>query len=124
MPISPIGTLMRKIQCQLRYVVRNPPTGGPTIGPISPGMLSQAIASTSWLRGVMRTSTSRAIGVIIAPPMPCRNREPTKVKSEFEIAQATEPAMNTRIATRKTLRDPHRSAIQLEIGMKMASATR
>ena len=124
MPRSPIGTLIRKIQCQLQKVVMKPPTGGPTIGPISPGMLSQAMASTSWLRGVTRTSTSRATGVISAPPKPCSSRDSTKVNSEFEAAQATEPAMKMRIATRKTFRAPQRSAIQAEIGMKIASATR
>ncbi len=87
-------------------------------------MLSHAIASTSWLRGVTRTSTSRATGVISAPPKPCNNRDSTKVSSESDAAQATEPAMKITIATRKTLRAPHRSAIQAEIGMKIASATR
>jgi hypothetical protein len=40
------------------------------------------------------------------------------------MAQATEPSTKTIIAQRKTLRAPNRSAIQLDIGMKMASATR
>ena len=101
-----------------------PPTGGPTIGPISPGIDSHAIASTSWLRGVIRTRTNRATGVIIAPPMPWRNRLSTKVSSESEIAQHSDPTMNTIMAVRNTLRAPKRSAIQLEIGMKIASATR
>ena len=87
-------------------------------------MESHAIASTSWLRGVARTRTSRATGVIIAPPMPCRKRERTKVRSESEIAQQTEPTRKTTIAARNTFRDPKRSAIQLEMGMKIASATR
>lgn len=101
-----------------------PPMGGPTMGPTRPGIDSQAMASTSWLRGVTRTSTSRATGVIIAPPMPWRNRDRTKVSSEFDSAQQTETMTNTTIATRKTFLAPKRSAIQLEIGMKMASATR
>jgi len=42
-----------------------PPTGGPTIGPTRPGMLSQAIASTSWLRGVTRAWVAAAIGGIL-----------------------------------------------------------
>ena len=101
-----------------------PPIGGPTIGPMRPGMESHAMALTSCARGVTRTSTSRATGVIIAPPKPCSSRESTKASSEFEAAQAIEPAMKMRIAARKTLRAPQRSAAQAESGMKMASATR
>ncbi len=101
-----------------------PPIGGPTIGPIRPGMLSHAMASTNWLRGVTRTSTSRATGVISAPPKPCRKRDPTKVARELEAAQHSEPIMKMTMATRNTLRAPQRSAIHAEIGMKMASATR
>jgi hypothetical protein len=37
MPASPIGTLMRNIQCQEMKVVMKPPTGGPTSGPNRPG---------------------------------------------------------------------------------------
>ena len=40
------------------------------IGPISPGMVSHAMASTKRCLGVVRTSTRRATGPIIAPPMP------------------------------------------------------
>ena len=124
MPIAPIGTLIQKIQCQLRYVVRKPPIGGPVRGPISAGTVSQAMAETSSLRGVARISTRRATGVIIEPPMPCRNRETTKVGSELEKAQAIEPTTKTAMARRKMLVAPKRSAIQPEIGMKMASDTK
>ena len=75
-----------------------PPTGGPTSGPISAGMVSQAMAETSSRFGVARTSTSRATGVIIAPPMPCRKRASTKSTSEPENAQAIEPMTKTPIA--------------------------
>ncbi len=94
------------------------------IGPISAGMVSQAIAETSWSRGVPRTSKRRATGVIIDPPTPCRNRDITKAWIESEKAQATDPAMKTTMARRKMFFDPKRSAIQPLIGMKIASATR
>ncbi|MNT74371.1 hypothetical protein D3C72_2131840 [compost metagenome] len=94
------------------------------IGPIRPGTVSQAMALTSSCRGVARTSTRRATGVIIAPPMPCTNRATTKASSDPDMAQAIEPIMNTTMAIRNTLRAPKRSAIQLEIGTKMARATR
>ena len=124
MPASPIGTLIRKIQCQLKNVVMKPPTGGPTSGPIRPGTVSQAMAATSSRRGVALTSTSRANGVIIAPPSPCSERAATKENSDPDMAQAIEPATKTPIATRKTRLAPNRSPIQPLIGMKTASETR
>ena len=105
-------------------MVRKPPSGGPAIGPISAGTVSQAIAGTSRLRGVPRTSSSRAIGVIIEPPMPCRKRARTKAPSEPAKAQAIEPSAKTTIASRNTRLAPRRSASQPLIGMKIASATR
>ena len=66
----------------------------------------------------------RASGDIIEPPMPCRKRAATKAPSESEKAQASEPSMNTKIAALNTVLAPKRSAIQPEMGMKMASATR
>src|SRR5437870_1184804 len=52
-----------------------PPTGGPMIGPISAGIVTHAIASTSRCLSIERTSTSLPTGVIIAPPMPCTMRD-------------------------------------------------
>jgi hypothetical protein len=124
MPASPIGILIRKIQCQLRNVVRNPPTGGPTIGPTSAGIVSQAMALTSCDFSVDLSSTSRPTGVIIAPPMPCRKRAATNSMRLPEMAQAIDPARKTPIAMAKMRRAPKRSAIQPEIGMKIASDTR
>ena len=82
------------------------------------------MAAASSLRGVARISTRRATGVIIEPPMPCRNRETTKVGSELEKAQAIEPITKMAMATRKMLVAPNRSAIQPLMGMKMASDTK
>ena len=98
--------------------------GGPTNGPINAGTVSQAMADTSSLRGVARTRTSLASGVIIAPPMPWMKREITNAPREPETAHRIEPITNTPIAARNTLRAPNRSAIQPLIGMNMASETR
>ena len=59
-----------------------PPSGGPITGPISAGTVTQAIALTSALLSIERSSTSRPTGVIIAPPMPCRMRANTKSVTE------------------------------------------
>lgn len=78
-----------------------PPTGGPTSGPTSAGIVSQAMADTSSDFGVALTSTSRATGVIIAPPMPCRKREPTKAASEPDTAHRIDPSTKTPMAAVK-----------------------
>ncbi len=68
MPRRPIGRLMRKIQCQEKYVVMKPPTGGPSTGPISAGIVTQVMMATSSRLSNERSSTSRPTGDIIAPP--------------------------------------------------------
>ncbi len=101
-----------------------PPTGGPTTGPISAGMVSHAIAATSSCFGTVRSSTSRPTGTIMAPPMPCRIRASTSTPSEFAWPQAIEPRVNTTMAARNTVRVPNRSAIQPLAGMNTARLSR
>ncbi len=50
-PSTPIGRLIRKIQRQWKYVVMKPPSGGPTTGPTSAGIVSHESACTSSLFG-------------------------------------------------------------------------
>jgi hypothetical protein len=86
--------------------------------------VSVASACTISLFGTLRRSTSRPTGTIMAPPMPWKNRARTKPASESADAQASEPAMNTPMAARNTVRAPNRSAIQPDTGMKIARLTR
>ena len=101
-----------------------PPSGGPITGPTSAGTVTQAIALTSALLSIERSSTSRPTGVIIAPPMPCRMRAITKSVTEDDSAQPIEPTMKTAIAIENTMRAPNRSAVQPLAGMKTASDSR
>ncbi len=123
-PITPIGTLIRNIQCHEKKVVMKPPTGGPTNGPTIAGIVSHAMAETSSLLGVERMRTNRPTGVIIAPPMPCKNLATTKAASELDAAQASEPTTKIAIAARKTFLAPNRSAIHPLTGIKTARETR
>src|SRR5882762_9774306 len=68
MATTPSGTFRKKIQCQEAYVVMKPPTGGPTTGATSPGQVMYAIASIKLCFSVVRNTTSRPTGTIIAPP--------------------------------------------------------
>ena len=124
MPASPIGMLIRKIQCQEMKVVMKPPRAGPISGPISAGRVTQTMALISSRRSTLRTRMRRATGVIIAPPMPSTIRATTNSESEPESAQPIEPSMNTAIAPRNTVRAPKRSAVQPLTGMKTASESK
>jgi hypothetical protein len=101
-----------------------PPTGGPITGPISAGVVTQAMALTRSRLEIERTSTMRPTGVIIAPPMPCTMRAMTKSVSEPDSAQPIEPTMNTAMAVLNTVRAPNRSAVQPLAGMNTASESR
>ena len=105
-------------------MVMKPPSGGPITGPISAGTVTQAIALTSALLSIERSSTSRPTGVIIAPPMPCRMRAITKWVTFCDSAQPIDPTMNTPIAIENTMRAPKRSAVQPLAGMNTASDSR
>src|SRR4051812_3693310 len=124
MPSSPIGMLIRKIQCQEKYVVMKPPSGGPITGPTSAGTVTHAMALTSALLSMERSKTRRPTGVIIAPPAPCTIRAITKWVTEEDSAQPIEPTMNTAIAIENTARAPNRSAVQPLAGMNTASDSR
>ena len=105
-------------------MVMKPPSGGPITGPISAGTVTHAIALTSALLSIERSSTSRPTGVIIAPPRPCRMRAITKCVTEDDSAQPIDPSMKTPMAIENTIRAPKRSAVQPLAGMNTASDSR
>ena len=82
--------------------------------------VTQAMAFTSALLSIVRNSTRRPTGVIIAPPTPCRIRAITKPVTDPDNAQPIEPAMKTAIAVENTSRGPKRSAVQPLAGMNTA----
>ena len=101
-----------------------PPSGGPRIGPVSAGIVSQAIAETSSLLGVPAPAAAARPESSSSRPCLAGTATSTKEWIELAVAQATEPSTKTPIAMRKMFLAPNRSHIQPEIGMKMASATR
>ena len=98
----------------------NPPTGGPSTGPIIAGTISHVIAVTSSDRSTDRRITSRPTGTIIAPPIPCSTRAPTNCGKLSERPHRIEPTVNSAIAARNTVRVPNRSATLPLAGMKTA----
>ena len=81
------------------------------------------MARTSSLLAVVRSTTSRPTGTIIAPPMPCSTRVATSIGRFTANAQPIEASVKIAIAVPKTRRAPNRSASQPLIGMSTASVS-
>jgi hypothetical protein len=72
---TPIGTLMKKIQCQLIPCVSTPPASSPTEPPAEATKLYTPIAfACSRGSGNIVTIMPRITAEVIAPPTPCTNR--------------------------------------------------
>ena len=101
-----------------------PPIGGPTTGPSSAGIVSQAIAATNSDFAAVRSNSNRPTGTIIAPPRPCSTRDATSSGRPFDTPHRIDPMVNTRIAALNTLRVPYRSATQPLAGMNTVRLSR
>ena len=66
----PIGTLIRKIQCQERNAVRSPPSGGPNVKAIPPVVAITPIPRPRFPSGRKRVIRSGAAAAIIDAPSP------------------------------------------------------
>ena len=97
-----------------------PPRNGPMSGPISAGIVTKFIAMSISERGNVLTSAVRPTGVIMAPPIPWAIRATTSSGTFGARPQASEPNMNSSIASANTRLVPKRSAIHPLIGMKTA----
>ena len=97
-----------------------PPATGPSIGPMSAGIVTNVIARTRSDLSNVRTIVRRPTGTMSAPPMPCRIRKATRTWMFVERPQRREPSVKIAIADAKTRRVPYRSAIQPLTGMKTA----
>ena len=78
------------------------------------------MARTSSDLAVVRSTTSRPTGTIIAPPTPCRTRVATSVGRSTAAAQPSEARVKMAMAIMKIRRAPNRSASQPLIGMNTA----
>ncbi len=119
-PSRPTGTLIRKIQCHDAYCTSQPPSVGPSSGPISPGMATKLMACRNSARGTVRSNARRPTGSSNAPPSPCTTRAATSWPRPCDSAQATDPSTNSTMAEKKMRRVPKRSAIQPDAGISIA----
>ena len=94
----PIGTLIRKIQCQLATSISQPPMIGPRIGPSSIGTPRIAISRPIRCGPAARVMIVMPSGISMPPPRPCRTRKPIRAPMLHAVAQSAEPMMNSAMA--------------------------
>ncbi len=119
----PIGTLIRKIQCQLAMPISQPPRIGPAIGPSSMGTPRTAITRPTRSGPAARVMIVMPRGISIPPPRPWTTRNAISGPMPQAVAQSTEPQTKSTIDMMKSRLVPNRSAAQPVIGMTVASAS-
>ena len=119
----PTGTLTKKITRQDSQCTMSPPIVGPSMRPISAGMMTKFIATNRSAFGNVRTMARRPTGIIIAAPMPCRTRVATSIGALTASPHRIEDSVKMATAVENTRRVPKRSAIQPLAGMQTARLT-
>ena len=105
----PIGTLMKKIHGQLKYVMSAPPTVGPAMvaRPATPPQTPNAAPRRSGGNSVVMMD--RVCGVRMAPPMPWRMRKAMSSVAFCEMPHSADATVKTKRPMAKRLRCPYRS---------------
>src|SRR5664279_267051 len=116
---TPIGTLIRKTQCQPRVWVTSPPASRPIAAPPAPTKLYTPIAlARSRSAGNSETIIPRitqgvpevaSIDEATAPPMPCPNRARIKVAGLVASPHKADATVKMSSPARKTRLRPNRS---------------
>ena len=121
----PIGTLTKKIQCQLTAWVIRPPATSPTAAPAEATKLKipKAFACSAG-SGNMVTIIARITAELAAPPTPWMKRAAIRNGCEVERPQAREAAVKTATPIMKTRLPPTRSASRPASSSSPAKATR
>ena len=94
MATTPIGALIRKIQCQLNDSIIQPPRIGPPMGPSSMGTPSTAMSRPIRAGPAARVMMVIANGMSMPPPRPCRTRYAMSWLTESAVAHNTDPNTN------------------------------
>ena len=89
----PIGTLMRKIQCQLALWISQPPRIGPAIGPSSMGTPRIAMRRPIRFGPAALVMIVIPSGMSMPPPRPWSTRKLMSMPIEVAAAHSAEPAV-------------------------------
>ena len=95
----PIGTLIRKIQCQLATSISQPPRIGPKIGPSSMGTPSTAITRPTRSGPAARVMIVMPTGISMPPPSPWSTRKTVSISMLDAAAHSAEPAAKSSTAS-------------------------
>ena len=106
----PIGRLTKKIQCQLIDWVSTPPASRPTEPPAEATKAYTPTAlACSRGSGNMVTIMPRITADVIAPPIPCTKRAPTRTSWLSARPQTSDATVKTPRPARRMVRRPIRS---------------
>jgi len=105
-----MGTLMKKIQLQLIFSVRMPPTSGPIASAIAETPAQMPIAIPRCRGGKVAVMIESVAGFISAAPMPCTVRAPISTSGPLARPQASDEAVKMTSPAMKIRRRPKRSA--------------
>ena len=118
---KPIGTLTKKIQCQLAFSMITPPSVGPRTGASIAGTATMLITRPIRDGPAASAIISWPIGRIMPPPSPWSTRN--TISSSIEVAKphSAEPRTNSTSETSQTDFAPNRRDAQPETGITAAS---
>ena len=98
-PTIPTGTLTKKIQCQLAWSVRRPPTSGPMASARAETPAQMPIAVPRSRGGKVAAMIDSVAGFIRAAPAPCATRAAMSMSPVVARPQARDAAVKTTIPT-------------------------
>ena len=92
---SPMGMLMRKIQCQVVYSTMSPPRAGPTANPREDPMVTTERPNASFSGGRCSVQHIGPAAAIMAAPTAWMILNAMSIQNDVENPQKSEPAVNT-----------------------------
>ena len=119
----PSGKLIRKIQCHEAACTSQPPSVGPTSGPIRPGSVTKLIAARKSVRGTTRKHREPSDRQQHRAADALQHARGDELGEPRATAHASEPSVNSTIAAMNTRRVPSRSASQPDAGISIATVS-
>lgn len=122
---TPIGRLMKKIQCQLRASVRTPPSTCPMDAPAAPVNENTAMALARSRGSLKRvTRMPRPTAEAIALPTPWRKRAPMSIAGAVAAPASRDATVKTTVPARNMRVRPIRSPSRPESRSRLPKAIR
>ena len=120
---TPTGTLMKKIQCQLRCSVSRPPTSGPIASASAETPAQIPIAAPRCLGGKVAEMIDSVAGFISAAPAPWTTRATISISPVSARPHQSDAAVKMTIPMTKMRRRPYASASLPPISISAAKVS-